>query len=147
MRKALLSLLLRVFHLHKSSVPIDKKGLIVILIDGLGYNVFNHSLEKKQGRFFSKLIKGFSVHPYFCGIPAATTATEAELFFGTSENIPGFTWYDRSLSQFVRGNRGESIADLNKNEKNANSLSLGLASWAFIHQGQHSAISQVYSSI
>ncbi len=118
MRKALLSLLLRVFHLHKSSVPIDKKGLIVILIDGLGYNVFNHSLEKKQGRFFSKLIKrGFSVHPYFCGIPAATTATEAELFFGTSENIPGFTWYDRSLSQFVRGNKGESIAGFEQKMK------------------------------
>lgn len=110
MRKALFSLLLRVFRLHKSSVPIDKKGLIVILIDGLSYNVFKHSLEKKQGRFFSKLIKkGYSVHPYFCGVSAATTATEAELFFGTSENIPGFTWYDRSLSQFVRGNKGESI--------------------------------------
>lgn len=110
MRKALLSLLLRVFRLHKSSVSIEKKGLLVILIDGLSYNVFKHSLEKKQGRFFSKLIKkGFSVHPYFCGVPAATTATEAELFFGTSENIPGFTWYDRTLSQFVRGNKGESI--------------------------------------
>lgn len=110
MRKALFSLLLRVFRLHKSSVPIDKKGLIVILIDGLSYNVFKHSLEKKQGRFFSKLIKkGYSVHPYFCGVPAATTATEAELFFGTSENIPGFTWYDRSLSHFVRGNKGDSI--------------------------------------
>lgn len=116
MRKALLSLLLRVFHLHKSSVPIEKKGLIIILIDGLSYDIFTLSLEKKRGRFFSKLIKkGYSVHPYFCGVPAATTATEAELFFGTSKNIPGFTWFDRSSSQFIRGNRGESVVEFERN--------------------------------
>ncbi|MBI4973820.1 alkaline phosphatase family protein [Candidatus Roizmanbacteria bacterium] len=127
MRKVLLSLLLRVFHLHKSSVPIEKKGLIVILVDGLSYDIFKRSLEKKQGSFFSKLIKkGYSVYPYFCGVPASTAATEAELFFGASENIPGFTWYDRSLSQFVRGNRGKSIVGFEHDmKKKANLLKSG----------------------
>lgn len=118
MRKILFSLLLKIFSLRKSSVPIEKKGLVIILIDGLSYDIFKRSLEKKKGKFFSKLIKkGYSTYPYFCGVPAATTATEAELFFGTSENIPGFTWFDRSLTQFIRGNRGESIVGFEQNMK------------------------------
>ncbi len=123
MRKALLSLLLQIFQLHKSSVPTDKKGLIIILIDGLSHTMLKQAIEKRYGKFFSKLLKkGYSVHPYFCGIPAVTTATEAELFFGTSENIPGFTWYDRSLSQFVRGNRGESVVGFEQEMKKKSQL-------------------------
>lgn len=123
MRKALFSLFLRIFHLHKSSVPLDKKGLIIILIDGLSYNIFDNAVKKGYGAFFSQLLKrGNILHPYFCGVPAATTATEAELFFGTSENIPGFTWFDRSLSQFVRGNRGESIIGFEQRLKKKSQL-------------------------
>ena len=123
MRKILFSLLLKIFSLRRSSVPIEKKGLIIILIDGLGYDIFKRSLERKKGKFFSKLIKkGYSPYSYFCGVPAATTATEAELFFGTNENIPGFTWYDRSLSQFVRGNRGESIVEFERSMKKKTQL-------------------------
>ena len=123
MRKALLSLLLWVFQLKKSSVPTKKKGLIIVLVDGLGYRPLKQALEKKFCRFFSKLIKkGYSIYPYFCGVPAATTATEAELFFGTSENIPGFTWFDRSLSQFIRGNRGESIVGFERNMRKKTQL-------------------------
>lgn len=123
MRKALFSLLLRIFRLHKSTVPLDKKGLIIILIDGLGHKAITNAMDKGYGSFFSRLLqKGYAVHPYFCGVPAATTATEAELFFGTSENIPGFTWYDRSLSQFVRGNRGESIIEFEQRLKTKSQL-------------------------
>ncbi len=110
MRRVFFSLLLRLFRLPQSNIPPDKKGRIYILIDGLSHSVLMHAMKKNNCAFFSRLRKqGYVLSPYCCGLPAATTATEAELFFGDSFNIPGFTWYDRTLRMFVRGNRGEEI--------------------------------------
>jgi len=110
MRRVFFSLLLKLFRLPQSDIPPDKKGRIYILIDGLSHSVLMHAMKKNNCAFFSRLRKqGYVLSPYCCGLPAATTATEAELFFGDSFNIPGFTWYDRTLRMFVRGNRGEEI--------------------------------------
>jgi len=126
MRGVFLSIILKIFHLQKSLVPLEKKGLIIILVDGLGYKELSRTLKKGYGSFFLKLLKkGFRIFPYFCGVPASTTATEAELFFGTSENIPGFTWFDRSLSRFIRGNRGESIIEFEQLVKKRSELLMG----------------------
>lgn len=110
MRRALFLFLLRIFHLSPSSRDIDKKGLIIILIDGLSHTTLRLAMEEKYCSFFSRLLKnGYTLSNYYCGPPATTTATEAELFFGSSENIPGFSWFDRSLMKGIRGNRAETI--------------------------------------
>lgn len=110
MRRALFSLFLRIFNLPKSAVPPERKGLIIILVDGLSHSALSEEVRKGRCTFISSLQKkGYRLYPYFCGLPAATTATEAELFFGSHDNIPGFTWFDRSLKRFIRGNRGEEI--------------------------------------
>ncbi|MFA5136374.1 MAG: alkaline phosphatase family protein [Patescibacteria group bacterium] len=111
MRKAFFSFMLRLFNLPKSDISVKKRGLIIILVDGLGYEVFKRNHTKNKYTFFSKIFnKDYRLIPYFTGLPATTTATEAELFFGESTNIPSFTWFDRKLFKFVRGNRGPDIA-------------------------------------
>jgi len=110
MRKTLFFLILKVFGLSKSTVPAHKKGLIIILIDGLSHNILRQAIRKKYCSFIKGLLtKNYHLHDYYCPPPASTAATEAELFFGESNNIPGFAWFDRTLMRFIRGNRGEVI--------------------------------------
>jgi hypothetical protein len=40
---------------------------------------------------------------YFSGIPSSTIVVDAELFYGTHEGIPSFTWIDRQSRQFRFG--------------------------------------------
>lgn len=110
MRNLFFSLVLRFFNLKKSAVPAERKGLVVILIDGLGYTELKHAIERNYCPFFTELLSGScKLNRYYCGPPASTVASEAELFFGRRDNIPGFTWYDRDLGHFIRGNRGAGI--------------------------------------
>lgn len=98
------------FTIHKKQG--HERGTILILIDGLSYDTLLLAVTKKQCPMIKKLLtkKGFFIQPYYCGLPASTTATEALLFYGSNANIPGFTWYDRSLGTFVRGNRSLELA-------------------------------------
>lgn len=98
------------FSIHKRHG--QSKGTIVILIDGLSYDTLLLAITKKQCPTLKKLVtkKGHFIQPYYCGLPAATTSTEALLFYGNNTNIPGFTWYDRALGAFVRGNRSYELA-------------------------------------
>lgn len=110
MRRTVFLLILRIFGLAPSSININKKGLIIILIDGLSFSSLKTGIEKKYCYFFTKLLEqGYMLNDYYCGPPATTTATEAELFFGSNTNIPGFSWFDRSLMKGIRGNNAKSI--------------------------------------
>lgn len=108
MRKVLFSFLLFVLGLKKDTSSVKRS--LIILIDGLSHDVLVQSIQKNKSPTIAKMIKrNYKLRPYFCGPPAATTSTEALLFYGTNENIPGFTWYDRALQNFVRGNRSKEL--------------------------------------
>jgi hypothetical protein len=97
--------LLKLLFIPSSRVPTKKKGLVIVLFDGLSYPLFQEMLDTGKFPFLKKLLtRGYECQEYFCGLPATTTATISELFYGDSSKIPSFSWYDRSLGQFVRGN-------------------------------------------
>lgn len=109
MRRIFFSLLSFLLGIRKNKTNATKT--VIILIDGLGYDTLTFALQKKKCPSISKLLsQDFTLHKYYCGVPASTTSTEALLFYGTNENIPGFTWYDRSLNLFVRGNRSHELS-------------------------------------
>lgn len=89
----------------------NEKRTVIILIDGLSHEALSTAIGKKKCPTITKLLKKkYKIHPYYCGLPAATTSTEALLFYGNNHNIPGFTWYDRNLNAFVRGNRSAELS-------------------------------------
>ena len=111
LRKKVFNVFLFFFGLTKKKDDVHDNGTILILIDGLSYSALSAAIQKKYCPTLKKLLKlGYQCHPYDCGLPAATSATEAELFYGNHTNIPGFTWFDRTLGRFVRGNRSEELA-------------------------------------
>ncbi len=110
MRKILFSVFFFFLGLKRSPVAKGEQGTIVILIDGLSFDALALAIQKKYCPTLKKLSKTHAIREYYCGVPSSTTATEALLFYGSNYNIPGFTWYDRTLKQFVRGNRSKELS-------------------------------------
>lgn len=110
MRRKLFKLFFFLFGFTRNRETINSKGTIIILIDGLSFDALKVAIQKGYCPTLKKLEKqGYRPNLYYCGLPAATTSTEALLFYGNRYNIPGFTWYDRSLATFVRGNRSKEL--------------------------------------
>jgi hypothetical protein len=111
MRKKIFKFFLKLFGFKKNPLIEPKKGTLIVLIDGLSYDALITAIKKGSCPTLKKLTQnGYVANKYYCGLPAATTATEALLFYGNKSNIPGFTWYDRELGMFVRGNRSYELS-------------------------------------
>lgn len=112
MRDLVFKIFLHLFGLSSKKIDSKQKGTIIILIDGLSFEALNLAIKKKYCPTLKKLSNGkYKLSSYYCGLPASTTATEALLFYGNNYNIPGFTWYDRQLNKFVRGNRSLELTE------------------------------------
>lgn len=129
MRKKLFSLFFLLFWFRAKKIIGKEKGIIIILIDGLSYNAFHTAIKKGYCPTLKKMSsRYYPLTSYYCGLPAATTATEALLFYGNNFNIPGFTWFDRGLQKFVRGNRSGELSEFEDSyDKKRNLLQNGSA--------------------
>ena len=76
-------------------------GLILIQIDGLSYSEFEKALEKNSLPFLGQLLasKEFTLKPFYSGMPSATPAVQAELFFGVKTAVPAFQFYRRQSGE------------------------------------------------
>jgi len=108
---ATLQIRLRTLGIGDSAVPPGEPGIIVIQIDGLGYDVLTRAIKRGKAPFLSYLLRrqGYTLKPYFSGVPSITTAVEAELFYGKSDAIPAFSWFHRQLGLFIRGDQSEHV--------------------------------------
>lgn len=112
-----------IFGFKSVKIEGNKKGTIIILIDGLSFDALQYSIKKGFSPYLKKLCDGeYKLKSYYCGLPAATTSTEALLFYGNKKNIPGFTWYDRTLNTFVRGNRSLELTQFEDSYKKKRNL-------------------------
>jgi len=122
MRKKIFKLFFLLFGFNSIKIEGNKKGTIIVLIDGLSFKALHYAINKKYCPTLKKLSATYSLSSYYCGLPAATTATEALLFYGNNDNIPGFTWYDRQLKKFVRGNRSLELTEFEDSLKKKRNL-------------------------
>lgn len=129
MRKKLLKLFFLLCGFKVNKTAGDEEGTIIIMIDGLSFNALTYAIKNKYCPTLKKINSGpYQLNSYYCGLPAATTSTEALLFYGNNFNIPGFTWFDRDLQKFVRGNRSKELAEFeDKYNKKRNLLQNGSA--------------------
>lgn len=83
----------------------------MVQIDGLGHDVLKEAIRRGDAPFFASLIQKHTYYlgKYFCGISSITTAVEAQLFYGKSDGVVGFSWFDRTLGRFVRGDQGAQM--------------------------------------
>lgn len=76
---------------------INSPGVLLLQIDGLAYDHLLYAIEKRKLPFLQRLIQRdhFVLRPFYSGLPSATPAVQAELFYGVKSIIPAFKYYDR----------------------------------------------------
>lgn len=79
---------------HAVHIP----GVLLIQIDGLGYDRMLGAIDKNRLPFLQRLIQQehFVLRKFYSGLPSATPAVQAELFFGMKCAVPAFKYYDRT---------------------------------------------------
>ncbi len=79
------------------------KGLVILHIDGLGYDYFQKALAQGEMPFTKKLIEheDYEILPYRCGIPSTTPFAQAGILYGDNTNIPSFRWWDKESGLLV----------------------------------------------
>jgi endonuclease/exonuclease/phosphatase family metal-dependent hydrolase len=72
-------------------------GILMIQIDGLAYGQLLRAMDKKKVPFLQRSIQQghFVLRKFYSGLPSATPAVQAELFFGVKSIVPAFKYFER----------------------------------------------------
>ena len=78
---------------HDAHAP----GVLMIQIDGLGYDQLLRAFAKKKLPFLQRLIARdhYVLRKFYSGLPSSTAAVQAELFYGVKCAVPAVKYYDR----------------------------------------------------
>ncbi len=80
---------------------VNSPGVVILQIDGLPYSELLRAIDNKRLRFLQRLIQKdhFVLRPFYSGLPSATPAVQAELFYGIKGAVPAFSYFDRDKQQ------------------------------------------------
>jgi len=89
----------------------EQRGFIVVQIDALAHDDFQRALEQGYCPRLKRLIErdGWEVRRYPAGLPSATPAAQAAIFYGTKDDIPAFRWYEKRDRRIVIGSRPADV--------------------------------------
>src|SRR5687768_11584252 len=89
----------------------SRRGFLVIQVDALAHDDLLRAMRKGYAPTLKRLIErqGWSIRKYPAGLPSATPAAQAGIFFGVKDNIPGFRWYEKESGRVLVGSK---VADV-----------------------------------
>jgi endonuclease/exonuclease/phosphatase family metal-dependent hydrolase len=95
--------LLRLLRVEKSSEKSDKKGLIIIQIDGLSHNQLSLALKAGNMPFLKNLTHNehYRLHSLYSGMPSSTASVQGELFYGVKTCVPAFSFKQHSNNDVI----------------------------------------------
>src|SRR5919199_827027 len=98
-------LLSRILGLQWEGDRHSPRGTLFVEIDGLGYGHLLRAIARGYLPFTRQLLASglFKVYRWRCGLAADTPPVQSGLFYGTSEGIVGFYWWDRKAQKRVVG--------------------------------------------
>ncbi len=89
--------------LEESQVRDQKRGFIILQIDGLAYDHLLEAMAKGYAPHMKRLLqtKSFKLARWRCGLPSTTPAVQAGIMFGNNFDIPAFRWYEKETNTSV----------------------------------------------
>lgn len=95
---------LRLLRLPKIPAGDNKRGLVMIQIDGLSRSQLEKAVKHGRMPFLRKLMRreGYHLHSVYSGIPSTTAAAQAELFYGVKGAIPAFAYQERDSGRYMK---------------------------------------------
>lgn len=96
--------LTRMLRLPASTGHSMRPGLLMVQIDGLSEAQLERALAQGELPFLKRLLERehYQVQPLYSGLPSATPAVQAELFYGVKTAVPAFSFLDREDRRIVR---------------------------------------------
>jgi hypothetical protein len=89
----------------------DERGFIVIQIDALAHEDLVRALENGYAPRMRRLIErdGWELRRFPAGLPSATPAAQAAIFFGTKQDIPAFRFYEKRERRLIIGSKPADV--------------------------------------
>ncbi|MGB9691159.1 MAG: alkaline phosphatase family protein [Candidatus Sumerlaeaceae bacterium] len=140
--------LLRRIGIPFSDVPLDRRGLIVVQLDGLSHGRLRHALAQRRMPFLRQLLrKGKMRLQHFSSeLPTSTPAFQGGFFYGSNDNIPGFQFYDKREHFYYRMGSSECAYRIEK-EFSKPGLLRGGSVFSCVFTGEADAALFVFSTL
>jgi hypothetical protein len=89
--------------LEESQVNAQKRGFIILQIDGLAYDHLREAMAKGYAPHIKRLLdkRVLKLARWRCGLPSTTPAVQAGIMFGNNFDIPAFRWYEKESNTSV----------------------------------------------
>jgi len=91
--------------------PEGRRGLLVVQIDALAHEDLDRAVRRGYVPNLERLLKqqGWELRRFPAGLPSATPAAQAAIFYGTKERIPAFRFYEKTERRVVIGSQQASM--------------------------------------
>ncbi len=88
-----------------------ERRFIIIHIDALAYDYLLKALQRGYMPFVRRLLESgnYRLALWNCGLPSATPAFQAGLFYGDSFDICGFRWHEKDRNITIEGKNPQSM--------------------------------------
>lgn len=88
-----------------------RRGFIVIQIDSLAHEDLERALERGYAPRLRKLLERdrWELRRFPAGLPSATPAAQAAIFYGTKDRIPAFRFYEKTEERVIIGSQLASM--------------------------------------
>jgi hypothetical protein len=89
----------------------DERGFVVIQIDALAHEDLVRAIERGYAPRLRRLIErdGWELRRFPAGLPSATPAAQAAIFFGTKKDIPAFRFYEKAERRVIIGSKPADV--------------------------------------
>jgi hypothetical protein len=87
------------------------RGFIAIQIDALAHQDLELALKRGYVPTLKRLLERdrWSLRSFAAGLPSATPAAQAAIFFGTKDRIPAFRWYEKETGRVLIGSKQPDV--------------------------------------
>jgi hypothetical protein len=103
------------------------RGFVVIQLDALSHDDLLHAVRRGYAPNLKRLLerRGWELRRYPAGLPGATPAAQAAMFFGTKDRIPAFRFYEKDGGRTVVGSKPADVQHMRDRLPEAGILSGG----------------------
>ncbi len=97
--------------LRRDRDPETDRGFVAIQIDALAHDDLAAAIRQGYAPNLKRLLErqGWQLRRFPAGLPGATPAAQAAIFFGTKDNIPAFRFYEKAERRSIVGSRPADV--------------------------------------
>ncbi|HEX6308217.1 MAG TPA: alkaline phosphatase family protein [Longimicrobiales bacterium] len=92
----------------------EERGFVVIQIDALAHEDLVRAMERGYAPRLRRLIErdGWELRRFPAGLPSATPAAQAAIFYGTKQDIPAFRFYEKAERRVIIGSKPADVQNI-----------------------------------